>query len=330
MSENLLQDIKSLKDQNIYLISNSLEDKIPEILSFILEDSTVNPITKKIELLKYLVELFKNIDYNPEIFSYKTANEEEKLSIFEVIIHEFIMNTKSLLKKPNEEQIKNIENYKEELKNIFTILLSSITLDKKTYQYIFSFLINYLNQKNNNIETNQKLTSEQISNILDLLQLYYKYIPNFDDSYNYFYFNNTIKEENKSQYLIIVQNKDNIYRKKILTLDDSLNILLFIKLISNEQVKKVDPEHNSGLFELAFSDQTKNISFNIDNEYNLVNNITKDKIVKLEENKFINLLFRINLKDSLKIEIYQDNKKIDFTNDTIALQDNEKPKIKEK
>ena len=286
-NENLLKDIKSLKDQNIYLISKSLEDKIPDILSFISGDSTVNPIPKKIELLKYLVELFRNVEYNSEIFSCKTSNGKEKLNIFEVIIHEFVMNTKSLLNKPNEEQIKNIENYKEELKNIFTILLSAISLDKKTYQYIFSFLVNYLNQKNNKIETNQKLTSEQI-------------------------------------------NKDNIYRKKILTLDDSLNILLFIKLISNEHVKKADPCHNSGLFELAFSDQTKNISFNIDNEYNLVNNVTKDKIVKLEENKFINILFRINLKDSLKIEIYQDNKKIDFTNDTIAIKDNEKAKIKEK
>ena len=329
-TENLLKDIKSLKDQNIYLISNSLEDKIPEILSFISEESTVNPIPKKIELLKYLVELFRNIDYNSEIFSCKTSNGKEKLNIFEVIIHEFVVNTKSLLNKPNEEQIKNIENYKEELKNIFTILLSSISLDKKTYQYIFSFMINYLNQKNNGIETNQKLTSEQISRILDLLQLYYKYIPNFVDSYNYFYFNNTIKEENKSQYLITVQNKDNIYRKKILSLDDSINILLFIKLISNENIKKEDPNHNSGLFELNFNDQTKNISFNIDNEYNLVNNVTKDKIVKLEENKFINILFRINLKDSIKIEIYQDNKKIDFTNDTIAIKDNEKAKIKEK
>ena len=141
-NENLLKDIKSLKDKNIYLISKSLENKIPDILSFISGDSTVNPITKKIEVLKYLVELFRNVEYNSEIFSCKTSNGKEKLNIFEVIIHEFVMNTKSLLNKPNEEQIKNIENYKEELKNIFTILLSAISLDKKTYQYIFSFLVN--------------------------------------------------------------------------------------------------------------------------------------------------------------------------------------------
>lgn len=120
-SPNLFKDIISLKDQKIFLITESLEDKIPEILSYISEKSSINPIKDKIQVLKYLEELFQNIEYNPEIFSCKTSNGEN-LNIFEVIIHEFVMNTKSNLDNPKEEQIKEIENYKEELKNIFLIL----------------------------------------------------------------------------------------------------------------------------------------------------------------------------------------------------------------
>ena len=329
-SPTLLKDMASFKEQKIYLITDSFEDKIPEILSYLLEKNSINPIKDKIQLLQYLDELFKNIEYNSEIFSCKTSNGVEKLNIFEVIIHEYVINTKSNLDSPNEEQIQELEKYKEELKNIFSILLSSISLDKKTYHYIFSFLINFINQKNNHINTNEKLNSEQISGILELLHLYYQRVQNVDDASNYLYFNNIIKEENKQEYLINVTNKDNLNRKKILSLDDSLNILLFIKLMPNEVVKKVDANHNCGLFELVFADQSKSISFNIDNENNLINNVTKDKIVKLEENKDINILFRINLKDSLKIEIFRDNKKIDFQNDQIAIQENEKAKIREK
>ena len=329
-SPNLFQEIMSLKDQNTYIISKTLEKKIPEIFSYLLEDSSINSITNKSQLLGYLEVLFKNIDYNSEIFFCKKSNGKENLNVFEVLIHEFVLNTKTNLNNPNEEQLKNIENYKEQLKNIFSILLSKLSFDKKAYHYIFSFLINYLNQKNNKIDTSQKLNSEQISLILELLHIYYQCVQHIDDPQNYLYFNNTIKEENKSEYLITVQNKENINRKKILSLDDSLNIVFFIKLISKEYIKNVDPNHNSGLFELVFADPTKNISFNIDNENNLINNITKDKITKLEENKFINILIKFNLKDSLKIEIYLNNKKIDFPNDQIAIKDNEKSKIKEK
>ena len=329
-SPNLFQEIMSLKDQNTYIISKTLEKKIPEIFSYLLEDSSINSITNKSQLLGYLEVLFKNIDYNSEIFFCKKSNGKENLNVFEVLIHEFVLNTKTNLNNPNEEQLKNIENYKEQLKNIFSILLSKLSFDKKAYHYIFSFLINYLNQKNNKIDTSQKLNSEQISLILELLHIYYQCVQHIDDPQNYLYFNNTIKEENKSEYLITVQNKENINRKKILSLDDSLNIVFFIKLISKENIKNVDPNHNSGLFELVFADPTKNISFNIDNENNLINNITKDKITKLEENKFINILIKFNLKDSLKIEIYLNNKKIDFPNDQIAIKDNEKSKIKEK
>ena len=326
-SANIFEEIISLKDKKVFLISESFEEKIPQILSYLSDDISKAPIKNKIEIFKYLEDLFKNIDYNSEIFLNKNSNDKEKLNIFKVIIHEYVLNTEKGQDSQNEEEIKS---YKEELKNIFSLLISKISFDKKDYHYIFSFMINYLNQKNNKIETNQKLNSEQISRILELLNLYYQSMQNTEEIYNYLYFNNSIKTENKSEYLINIPNKENLNRKKILTLDDSLNILLFIKLIPNEYIKIEDPEHSSELLEIVFADQTKNISFNIDNENNLINNISKEKIVKLEENKFINILFRLNLKDSLKFEIYKDNKKIDLKNDQIEIQENEKSKLKEK
>ena len=135
-SPNLFQEIMSLKDQNTYIISKTLEKKIPEIFSYLLEDSSINSITNKSQLLGYLEVLFKNIDYNSEIFFCKKSNGKENLNVFEVLIHEFVLNTKTNLNNPNEEQLKNIENYKEQLKNIFSILLSKLSFDKKAYHYI--------------------------------------------------------------------------------------------------------------------------------------------------------------------------------------------------
>ena len=136
--------------------------------------------------------------------------------------------------------------------------------------------------------------------------------------------------QNYLDYLIKIHNKDNINQKKILNLDDSLNILLFIKLIPNELIKKEQPEYISGLFELDFLDKTKNISFNIDNDYNLIiNNSSRDKISKLEENKYINILFRFNLKDSFKIDIFINTKKVEFKNDQLEIKESDKQKLKE-
>ena len=328
----IFKEVISLKDNNIYLISKSFEAIIADILSYLLEDNNTNQIKNKIEILNYLEELFKAVDYNSEIFLSKSSYGKNNLNIFEIIIHEFILNTKQ--NSNSNEDSKSIEEYHEELKNIFSILLSKISLDKKTYHYIFSFLINYINKKNNDIEKDEKLNSEHISNVIELLQIFYQYAQNVDEPYNYFYFNNFNEnnEENKSEYIIKIKNRDNLNRKKILNLDDSFNILIFIKLVPNELKKsfEINQSHYSDLFELNFADQSKNISFNIDYGNNLTNNLSNEKIMKLEENKYINILFKFILKESLKIEIYIDNKKIDFKNDQIPIKDTEKQKIKEK
>ena len=311
ISPNLYQDIISLKKKNIYLISESFEQKIPEILSYLLSKSAEYPIANKIQILIYLQDLIKKVDFHAEFFSTKKSLNEN-LNIFQVIINQIITC--------NEKEL----DYIKELKNTFILLLNKITLDRKTFKYIFSFLINYLNKDE------QKLNSGNISRILDLLNIFYTNIQKISEKDDFIYFNNTSKEGKDDDYLIKIQNKDNMNRKKILNVDDSLNILLFIKLIPNELIKKEQPEHISGLLELDFLDKTKNISFNIDNDYNLIiNNSSKDKISKLEENKYINILFKFNFKESFKIDIYINTKKVEFKNDPIEIKDSDKAKIKE-
>ena len=317
ISPNIYQEIISLKEKNIYLFTEYFEEKIPEILSYLLESGNEFPIANKIQILLYLKDLFNKVEFYPEIFL-KKKTLKEKINIFEVIINQYIIT--------NSEKEKD---YLSELKNMFIFLLSKISLDKKTYKYIFSFLVNYLNNK----KPEQKLTSDNISKILDLLIIYYTTLPQLKDKFDYIYFNDINTEDKNNDYLLKIQNKENIFNptlKKILYLEDTLNILLFIKLIPKEIIKTVQPDFNMGLLELDFVDKNKNISFNIDNEYNLVyNNDTKEKISKLEENKFINILFRFSLKDTFKIDIYINTKKIEFKNSEYELKENEKTKAKE-
>ena len=295
ISPDLFQEIISLKEKNIYLFSESFEQKFPEILSYLLEKGDEYPSANKIQILLYLQNLLKKIDFSAGILS-KKKSINEQMTLFEVIINQFITSGKD-------------QDYIKELKNTFILLLSKISFERKTYKYIFSFLINHLNNT-----SKEELDSENVSQILELLNIYYSNIPQIKGKNECIYFNDVSNSDN---YLIKIKNKDNVNKKKILNLEDSLNILLFIKLLPNEIIKKEQPNHIMGLLQLNFFDQGKNISFDIDNDYNLImNNSSKDKIIKLEGNKFINILFRFNLKDTFKIDIYVNAKKIEFKNET--------------
>ena len=308
ISPDIYQDIISLKEKNIFIFTESFEEKIPEILSYLMEKGEEYTLENKIQILFYLQDLFKKVEFYTEIFS-KKKSLKEKMSIFEIIINQYITNTS--------------KDYLFELKNIFILLLNKITFCKKTYKYIFSFLVEYLNNKSEN-----KLNSEQVSKILELLTIYYTTLPQIKEVNDYFYCNNY------TDYLIKIQNKGNASKKKI-NFDDSLNILLFIKLIPKEIIKAAESEHMTNLLELDFIDKTKNINFNIDSENNLImNNNATDKITKLEENKYINILFRFNLnvKENFKIEIFINNKPINFKNSQLEIKekDSDKNKIKDK
>ena len=204
ISPDIYQDIISLKEKNIFIFTESFEEKIPEILSYLMEKGDEYPLENKIQILFYLQDLFKKVEFYTEIFS-KKKSLKEKMNIFEIIINQYITNTS--------------KDYLFELKNIFILLLNKITFCKKTYKYIFSFLVEYLNNK-----SEHKLNSEQVSKILELLTIYYTTLPQIKEVNDYFYCNNY------TDYLIKIQNKGNASKKKI-NFDDSLNILLFIKLI---------------------------------------------------------------------------------------------------
>ena len=107
-----------------------------------------------------------------------------------------------------------------ELKDLFILLLSQITLDKDTYHYIFSFLINYINKCNNNSYMNENkeniwnLTSDKLSRVLQLLQIYYQSMQSIDEPYNYFYFNG-----DEDSFIRIVNKENKQTNKKYLNLE---------------------------------------------------------------------------------------------------------------
>ena len=111
ISPNLYQEIITLKEKNIYIPSESFAEKIPEIFSYLLEKGNEYPIPNKIQLLKYMQDLIKKIEYYPGILSGKKSLNED-LNIFEVIINQYITNKE--------------KDYITELKNIFILLLNKI------------------------------------------------------------------------------------------------------------------------------------------------------------------------------------------------------------
>ena len=318
-TENILQEINSLKSREIYLISKSFETKIPELLSYLQSDS--NSTSNKLLILKYLENLFSKVNFNSEIFSSKYSNEKERLNLFQIIINQFINCT-------NEK-----EDYIRELKDLFILLLSQITLDKETYHYIFSFLINYINKCNNNsfLNENQEnignLNSEQLSRILQLLQIYYQSMQTIDEPYNYLYFNG-----DSENFISITNRKKN--DKEILNLDDSLNILIFMKLLPSQIIKQVYPIIKYKILDIKFNDKNKMISIGIDKDNYLTTNFTSEKLLQLKENKIFSILIKLSLKESIKTDIFINNEKVDIPKKIIIEEDKninskEKLEIKE-
>ena len=301
-TQNILQDIDLLKSKEIYLISQNFEEKIPDLLSYLQNDS--NSIQNKLLILKYLQILFTKVNFNSEIFSYKLSNNNERLNLFQIIIKQFISCANDK------------DEYMRELKDLFILLLSQISLDKDTYHYIFSFLINYINKCNNNIclnEENENFTSEQLSRVLQLLQIYYQSMQSIDEPYNYFYFNGE-----EDSHITIQNKKDAKTNQKYLNLEDeSLNIIIFIKLIPSQIIKKVYHDINYKILDVFFNNKDNNISISIDKDNYLTTNFTSDHLIKLKENTIISLLIKFTLKNNLNTEFFINNEKVDITENII-------------
>ena len=294
-TESIIQDIS--KNKNVFLITKNIEQRIVEILSYLQSDS--NLATNKMIILKYLQSLFISVEFNSEIFSRKFIKEKEKLNLYKIIIHQYIFYTNPLNSKADE------ENYRSDLQTLFILLLSQITLEKDTYHYILSSLINYMNEKNiadskkkncKNLIENEpavNLKEENILRILVLLKYFYGYYKRTSDGLlNYIFFNGD------SESSITIQNKDIDNNKKLLNLDETLCIMLFIKVLPSEFIKAVYPKINFKLFELKFNNKKKSICINI-NIDNYLTTSSNNVLYKLSENEMNCLIFKFNKKKSI-------------------------------
>ena len=309
-NESIIQDIT--KNKNIFLITKNIEQRIVEMLSYLQSDS--NLANNKIIILKYLQTLFISVEFNSEIFSRKFIKEKEKLNLYKIIIQQYIFYTNPLNSKIEE------ENYRGDLQTLFLLLLSQITLEKDTYHYIISSLINYMNDKNitdskkknckNFIENEPiiNLKIEHLSRILILLKYFYGYYKKEQDGLlNYFFFSGD------SESSIIIPNKEIDNNKKLLNLDETLCIMMFIKVLPSEYIKAVYPKNNFRLLELKFNDKKKSICININIDNQLTTPTKSEALCQLLENETNCLIFKFNKKKTtINSEIYNGFNKIDL------------------
>ena len=333
LSKIILQDINNYKNKNIHILSKSFEQKIPDILYFL--QNNLNLAVNKIQIIKYLQELFTTVNMNSEIFLRKNSSDKEKLNLYEIIINQYICYTNSSNFQKDE------EDYRNELIILFDILLAQVNINRETYHYILSFVLKYINQKNNNlsivsknINENEekedydefKLTADHLTRVLTLLQRFYQYIDINKQSLNYFFFSG------ESDSSIIIQNKNSHKdNKKLLTLEDNLCVLMFIKVFPSEYIKTVHSNTTFNLLELKFNEKNKDkdISINIDSENNLITNFTSEKLAKLTENDTNSLLIKFKKKKKIKIKLYLNGKKICYNKDKEKEKDRDKEEVKE-
>ena len=296
VSEPITQDIS--KNKNVYLIPRNIEQRITEILSFLQSDT--NLANTKIPVLKYLQSLFLSVEFNSEIFSRKSINDKEKLNLYKVIIHQYIFYTNPNNSKADE------DNYRSDLQNLFILLLSQVTFEKDNYHYILSPMINFLNEKNilnsnkksstNNLIENEQIVnfkSEHLARVLILLKYFYVYYKNEKSCLgipNYIFFSGD------SDSSITIRNKESTLdqNKKLLNLDETLCIMMFIKVLPSEYIKAVYPKITFKLLELNFKDKNEGISINIDIENNLTGSFSENPLLKLKENETNCVIIKFN------------------------------------
>ena len=322
-SESLIQDINSFKNKNLVIISKNFEQKIPELLSFLQNNS--NLAVNKISIVKYLQYLFLTININSEIFLRKYSSDREKLNLYQIIIKQYISYS-------NNSNFQNDENdYRKELLNLFGILLSQVTINRESYHYILSFLLKFINEKNNNINISEEepdedafhLTSEHLSRLLTLLQRFYQFLDQSQLSLNYFFFSG------ESESSVIIPNKNSIKdNKKLLNLEDNLCILMFIKVFPSEYIKTAYSRTTFNLLELKFNEKNKekDISIDIDIDNNLTTNFISGSIAKLIENDTNWLLIKFKKKKKIKTKIYLNGRKIYYRKDNNKEKDKDKDK----
>ena len=277
--ETLIEDLSKM--ENIFLISSNFEPKIIDILLYLQSDE--NLAINKIKIIKFLQSLFINIDYNLEIFMRKFIKDKERLNLYQIIIYQYILYGNPRNSKAEEEQ------YRSELHNLLIILLSKISLNEEIHRYIFSFIINFSKKTTEKMNYNCD-NSEYLSRFLELLTIFYNYNQIYDYIPNYFFSNG----ENKSS--IIITNKDDPKNNKnILNLNDTLCIMIFIKIFPSKIIKALYPDLIQNLIEIRFNYKNlTNININMDNNNNLFTNYTDKPLYQLSDNQINCIIIKLN------------------------------------
>ena len=311
--ETIIKDINEYENNNISIISKSFKYKIPELLFFLLDNK--NLVTNKIKIVRFLQNLFTKNEINSEIISRICQSQNNQLNIYRIIIHEY------LIYKNDSNQTEDESSYRRELLVLFDILLTQITFERESYHYILSFLINTLNVKNGNMESNQEfeLNSELLNRILILLQKYYHPFDVSKFYGNYFFFNGEM-DSSITIHNRLINLKEN---KKILNIDDKLYLLLFIK-----SLKANNDKANSNIIKIKLNEKNKesDISIGIGQNNNLNINISNCPIICNLSEKETNCIFlKLKKKKKLELKLCINGTKI-FQNKNI---EKEKPEIKE-
>ena len=315
-SDDIIKEINNYEQNNLSIITNSIERIVPNIVSFLINNE--NSVNNKIKIVRFLQNLFIKNEMNSEIFSRICQFNNIKLNPFQIIVHEY------LIYKENSKQSEDEIAYRRELLVLFDILLTQITFDRESYHYILSFIINILNQKNNNLASNQNFSfnSEFLNRILLLLNKFYHPFDTSKFYGNYFFFTGG------SSSSIIIQNKtNNKDNKKILILEDKIYILLFFKIFPAEYIQSSSNEVNFNLIKIKLNEKNKEseISIGTDINNNISINLTNSSPAKLSEKETNCLLLKLKKKKKFEVKLYLNEKKI-FENKNV---EREKPEIKE-
>ena len=287
----IIQD-KTTNSEYIFTDANFIID----ILNYLKDKQ--NKSTDKQIIIKYLTDSITNLPFNTDILlSLKVDNKQ----LYHILIYEYITNYED-------------KEYQTDLKNCFAQIIKNTSYDKSIYQYIISFISNYVNKKSILTDENKdKLTPEyfeeeidskdfnanHMQGILDLLNSFYESCEQIIPPNNYYYFSG---KENQG---IILNNQKNILD----FIAGDINILLYVKFFDKKFIGKFDKLQ---IINIKLTGE-KSISLYVTPESQ--NSTDTEAYVSYESLKLDEMnkiLIKINT--SSKVEIMINDKQVEFSN----------------
>ena len=280
--ELLIQNIKERESKNIYIIQD--ESIILDIISFI-QNSNIK-VSDKSLMIKYLTKCLMNIPiYTSLILGKKRKNE----SLYHIIINEYITSDN--------------KEYKEDLKNLLSEILKNIGYDKNMYQYLISYISNYINKKTLltnediknkvNIPFDEKIkfndfNSKHLMAILELIHIFYEEGNKMIEPDNFIYF---LGDEKSN---ITINNKS-----RILDINDDIYVMLFIKIFDKKCIDNFD---QFSILEIKLNNNT---AINININFDLIEPKTEKNIINIPYDSLL-----VNNMNQILIKISNNNNNI--------------------